>query len=75
MPCINSNGELSANGRRILAALALPATVEQIRDQTELPLYLIRSGIREMVGAGLVAADRGTFQVTESGQALLARQS
>ena len=68
MACIDSSGQLSESGRRILAALA---SLEEVASQVGLPLYRIRSGVREMIQAGLVEEKNGTYSLTEAGQALL----
>ncbi len=71
MPCIDSSGNLSESGRRILAALARPITLEDAAQQTGLPLYRVRSGTREMTRAGLVEEKAGAFMATAAGQELL----
>ncbi len=75
MPCIDGSGKLSESGRRILAALGHPITLEEAARQTGLPLYRIRSGTREMVQAGLVEEKAGTYLTTAAGQALLGTES
>ena len=71
MPCIDSSGELSESGRRMLAALLTPRTLEEVAKQTGLPLFRIRSGAREMLQAGLVEEKNGAFAVTAAGRSLL----
>ena len=75
MPCIDGSGKLSESGRRILAALAHPITLEESARETGLPLYRIRSGAREMMRAGLVEEKAGAYMATPAGQALLRAES
>ena len=72
MPCIDSNGQLSEAARRILAALEQPRTIEQLAAALNLPLYRVRSGVREMAEAGLVGEANGVFAVTPRGRQLAA---
>jgi predicted transcriptional regulator len=71
MPCINSSGELSESGRGILAALINPMTLEKVAEHTRQPLYRIRSGVREMIQAGLIEEKNGTYSATAAGRALV----
>ncbi len=71
MPCIDSRGNLSESGRRILAALSHPITLEEAARQAGLPLYRVRSGAREMVEAGLVEVQGGAHVMTAAGRSLL----
>ncbi len=57
MACVNADGTLSASGRAILGAVEQPATPEQVAAATGLPLFRVRSGLRELVAAGLVSED------------------
>lgn len=68
MACIDSSGQLSESGRRILAALFTPNTLEEIAKQTGLPLFRIRSGAREMLQVGLVEEKGGVYATTAAGR-------
>jgi predicted transcriptional regulator len=68
MACIDSSGQLSESGRRILAALSAPNTLEEIAKQTGLPLFRIRSGAREMLQAGLVEEKESVYVATAAGR-------
>lgn len=71
MSCIDGSGKLSESGRRILAALSHPVTLEEAARETGLPLYRIRSGAREMMRAGLIEENAGAYKSTRAGEALL----
>jgi predicted transcriptional regulator len=71
MPCIDSSGKPTESGRRILAALTNPTTLEDAARQAGLPLYLVRSGVREITRAGLIEEKNGLYVLTAAGRALL----
>jgi len=62
MACITAQGTLTASGQQLLAAVQLPSTPEQVAAGTGLPLYRVRSGLRELEAAGLVTEESGRFQ-------------
>lgn len=63
MACVNADGSLSASGRAMLDALEKPANAEEVAAATGLQLFRVRSGLRELVGAGLVHQDGSRFVV------------
>jgi DNA-binding IclR family transcriptional regulator len=72
MACVNPDGTLSPSALSILAALSAgPIAAPEIARRSGLPLYRIRSSIRELVSAGLVNVDEKeeTYQLTEAGAA------
>lgn len=73
MACIGASGELTDSARKLLTALDSPASPEQIAARTELPLFRVRSGLREMAEAGLVNISDGAYAITERGRSLLER--
>ncbi len=72
MPCLNDDGTLSPPGRAILKAMAGPVTLEDVAGLTDLPLYRIRSSIRELTGARLIEEVDGRFAITMAGRLALA---
>ena len=72
MACISSQGELSESARKMLAALDAPATPEDVAARTELPLFRVRAGLREMGEAGLVELQDDAYTPTQLGRSLLA---
>ena len=71
MACINDDGTVSETGRVMLEALRTPTTAEVLAKTTGLPLFRIRSGLREMAQAGLVVELEGAYRRTERGGTLL----
>jgi len=64
MACISADGTLSASGQAMLAALEHPAKEEEVASKTGLPLFRVRSGLRELVAAGLVSKQGERFVAT-----------
>ena len=71
MACINAQGELTESAQKILAALDGPATADAVAERTNLPLFRVRSGLREMAEAGLVEAQEGVYALTGRGRSVL----
>jgi len=68
MACVNTDGTLTQSARSVLAAAREPALSEEIAGQTGLPLYRIRSSLRELHDAGLLEAQLdGRYRLTTAG--------
>lgn len=67
MACINPDGTLTRPGRAILEAMRQTAPLNQVSAGSGVPLYRVRSVIRELLDAGLAAADGELYKVTEKG--------
>jgi len=48
-----------------------PVSPEEVAQSTGLPLYRVRSGLRDLVPAGFVIQKGDKYQLTEKGAALL----
>lgn len=68
MACVNADGTLSASALAILAAVERPATAEQVAAATKLPLFRVRSAMRELVDASLVAKEEAGYTLTDEGR-------
>lgn len=68
MACINPDGTLVPSAQRILHALSSPVKLEEVAKSTGLPLFRIRSNIREMLGAKLIEKKEENYVVTKLGQ-------
>ena len=69
MPCVKPDGTLEPMAQAILRALRTPRTAEGVCDFLRLPLYRVRSTVRELVEAGLVAETAGQYARTPEGEA------
>jgi len=68
MACINPDGTLTPSAQKILQALSSPVKLEEVAKSTGLPLFRIRSNIREMLEAGLIEKKEGNYVVTKLGR-------
>ena len=75
MPCVKPDGTLEPMAQAILRALRTPRTAEGVCDHLRLPLYRVRSTVRELVEAGLVVDADGTLRLTNAGAARILEQA
>jgi len=68
MPCVKPDGTIEPMAQAILRALHTPRTAEGICEYLRLPLYRVRSTVRELLEAGLVAETDGVYGLTDSGR-------
>jgi sugar-specific transcriptional regulator TrmB len=55
----------------MLKAVQTASTADDVAESAGLPLFRVRSGLRELAAAGLVAETGGRFTQTEAGAAKL----
>lgn len=67
MACISPDGKPTESGRKLLLAVREKRTPEEIAGETKLPLFRVRSGLRELAAAGFVREEQGKYILTESG--------
>jgi predicted transcriptional regulator len=67
MPCVKPDGTIEPMAQAILRALHTPRTAEGICEYLRLPLYRVRSTVRELLEAGLVAETAGQYTLTTVG--------
>jgi predicted transcriptional regulator len=73
MPCINPDGKPTASGFRILRAIKEgKGSPEEIAQSTEIPIFRVRSGLREMAEAGLTSAKGDKYELSPQGRELVA---
>jgi predicted transcriptional regulator len=72
MPCIDDSGNLSDSGKALLSALSKEQLdVKTISSQIGVPLFKVRSSIRELVEAGLIQESNEKYSLTEEGKNFL----
>ena len=71
MACVNPDGTVTPSAVAILTALRSADTAELIAPLAGLPLFRVRSALRELVAAGLVVVVDGRQSLTEAGLARL----
>ena len=69
MGCVNSDGSITDSARKMLTLLTNPLTAEEAALNSGLPLFRIRSSLREMAEAGLVMSSGGKYATTDLGRA------
>ncbi len=71
MACIGADGRPTESGTKMLRALLSGAkSPEEVAQGTGLPLYRVRSGLRELAQAGLAHQEGDEYRLTEAGAGL-----
>ena len=73
MACVRPDGTFSETGKQILVLLAKPHTPPEISTELKQPLFLVRSALREMLGAGLLIEDNGSYSLSVEGKEAIER--
>jgi predicted transcriptional regulator len=72
MACISPDGKPSESGTKMLRALqAGLKSAEEIAGKTGLPVFRVRSGLRELSQAGLAEQKEDKYKLTEKGAQLI----
>ena len=72
MACISPDGKPTESGAKMLRALnSGPGSPEEIAKSAGLPLFRVRSGLRELTQAGLATQKDDKYQRTEKGTQLI----
>ena len=72
MACISPDGKPTESGTKMLRALeSRPATPEEIASGAGLPLFRVRSGLRELTQAGLANLKDDKYELSPKGLELL----
>jgi DNA-binding IclR family transcriptional regulator len=72
MACVSPDGKPTESGTKMLRALrARLGSPEEIARDTELPLFRVRSGLRELTQAGLAEQVGEGYKLSEKGANLI----
>ncbi len=72
MACISPDGKPTESGTKMLSALkSWLGSAEEIAKSTGLPLFRVRSGLRELTQAGLANQKGDTYELSSRGVELL----
>lgn len=71
MACINPDGTLTPTALRVLKAAEQPKTAVELAQLLALPLYRVRSSLRELVAGGFLKEEAEQYVLTETGRAKL----
>ncbi len=70
MPCVSPDGKPTESGMKMLGALKSGnISAEEVAAASGMPLYRVRSGMRDLVEAGFVMDSDGSYALTEQGAA------
>ena len=73
MACVNASGETTEAARQILSAMLEVSPLSQVAARTGMPLYRIRSAMREFSEAGLAVESGDGWKATETGRKAIER--
>lgn len=72
MPCISPDGKPTSSGMALLRAIAEgESSPEEVSQKTGRPLYIVRSGLRELKTAGFVEEVENRYKLTDKAKSLL----
>jgi predicted transcriptional regulator len=72
MPCVSPDGKPTPSGLKLLKSLKDGAlSPEEAANKTGLPLFRVRSGLRELENAGFVEETSGKYGLSEKGKNLV----
>ena len=72
MACISPDGKPTESGTKMLRALKSGlGSPEEIAKDAGLPLFRVRSGLRELTQAGLASQKNDKYELTEKGAELI----
>ena len=72
MACVSPDGKPTGSGAKMLRALRAGSKFpEEVAQETGLPLFRVRSGLRELSQADLVVEKTGKYEITDKGTALV----
>ena len=72
MACIGADGKPTESGVKMLRALKSGlGSPEDVAEYIGLPLFRVRSGLRELAQSGLVAEASGGYEIAEKGKELI----
>jgi predicted transcriptional regulator len=76
MACISPDGKPTESGSKMLRALqAGSKSPEEVAQETGLPLFRVRSGLRELAEAGLVSQKGDKYELSPKGGEVLGASS
>jgi len=72
MPCVSADGKPTKSGIEMLSALKSGAsTPDALSGATGMPMFRVRSGLRQLVNAGFVKQVDDNYQLTPEGSKIV----
>lgn len=76
MACVNEKGQLSPAGKKLLGSLAVESlTTQDISKNSGLPIFKVRSNLREMLNAELIIEENNQYKISEKGKQILEKNN
>jgi predicted transcriptional regulator len=69
MACVNADGTITPTAKALLQNLESPLGPDAIAAKIGVPLFRVRSSLRELAAAGFVVESDGLFRATDKGRA------
>ncbi|MBM3156140.1 MAG: hypothetical protein FJ004_02515 [Chloroflexi bacterium] len=74
MACVNPDGKPTESGAKMLRSLKSGGKLpENVAEDTGLPLFRVRSGLRELAGNGFVLQKGDKYEISPKGIELLGK--
>jgi len=74
MACVSPDGKPTESGAKMLRSLKAGAKLpENVAEDTGLPLFRVRSGLRELAQAGYANSKGDKYEISPKGVELLAK--
>ena len=71
LPCVSADGKPTPSGKAMLSALKSGAsTPNALSEATGIPMFRVRSGLRQLINAGFAKQVDENYQVTPDGSKL-----
>jgi len=72
MACVSPDGKPTESGTKMLRALQSGlGSPEEVANETGLPLFRVRSGLRELTQAGLADQKEDSYKLSDKGAELM----
>ncbi|KPJ80953.1 MAG: hypothetical protein AMS17_20015 [Spirochaetes bacterium DG_61] len=68
MACVNPDGTVTPTAKKVLQALENPLSVNELSEQVFLPLFVLKSRLRELADYGLIEEQNEKYRITEKGR-------
>ena len=69
--CVSPDGKPTESGRKMLEAASESKTPEEIAEIANLPLFRVRSGLRDLIEAGYIKENQEKYIITDPGLNIL----
>lgn len=71
MACVNDTTTVTSSGEKLLSVAEPPATAAELAKRAKLPIFRVRSTLRQLVSQGLLVLKADRYHLTEAGRARL----